>query len=243
MSTLPDYEPELYAYLESVESPRVPERPAANADANSWTLEPPLSEPDPLQLWASYCEQEGLIQYTPWLDGAVLELTDLGRLALRVWRRGKAEIKQELKQPEDPPDDALTHTSDRAGMAWQEAAERMERLRRQGEPYTSQHKLAEQFGCSSWTINKAIKETPPVQVWAKRSGAAPRAQSINDAVTDRTAQSREPDPEDDAAIREYLERDNLTPEERAFFNGLSREDQLFYLNDPDKHQKILGRKP
>jgi hypothetical protein len=60
-------------------------------------------------------------------------------------------------------------------------------------------------------------------------------------VADRTAQDREPDPEDEAAIREYLERD-LTPEERAFFNGLSREDQLDFLNDPDQYRKILGRK-
>jgi biotin operon repressor len=131
----------------------------------------------------------------------------------------------------------------RAGKSWQEVAKRLERLRAQGEPWTSQHKLAEQIGCSSGTINKAIRETPELRSWAKRqTAAAPRAQGLNDVVTDRTAQSREADPADDAAIREYLERD-LTAEERAFFNGLSREDQLDFLDDPDKHQTILGRKP
>jgi hypothetical protein len=61
-------------------------------------------------------------------------------------------------------------------------------------------------------------------------------------VIDSRAQSSEPDPADDAAIREYLERENLTPQDRAFINGLSREDQLFFLDDPDKHPRILGRK-
>jgi hypothetical protein len=129
------------------------------------------------------------------------------------------------------------------GMTWQEAAERLERLRSQGELWTSQHEMARRFGCSSGTINKAIRNTPGLQTWAKSQTAAmPKAQSLTDVVTDRTVQSREPDPADDAAIREYLERD-LTPEERAFFNSLSRDNQLDFLDDPDKHQRILGRKP
>src|SRR5262249_23492358 len=100
-----------------------------------------------------------------------------------------------------------------------------------------------QLGCSSATIHKAIKQTPSLQKWAERKGAAvPKAQSLQDVVADGTAQSREPNPEDEAAIREYLERD-LTHQERGFFNGLSREQQLDFLNDPDKHQTILGRKP
>ena len=129
-----------------------------------------------------------------------------------------------------------------AGMSWQQAAERMQRLRIQGEPFSSQQKLAKQLGCSSGTINKAIKETPSLRIWAERKAASPKAQTLHDVVTGCTAQSREPNPEDDAAIREYLERD-LDPAERAFFNGMSREDQLYFLNDPDQHQKILGRKP
>jgi hypothetical protein len=120
----------------------------------------------------------------------------------------------------------------------------MERLRAQGDPWTSQRRLAELFDCSSATINKAIRETPELQTWAKRQTAtAPKAQSLNPVVTDRTAQDRELDPADDVAIREYLEREDLPPEERAFFNGLSREDQLEFLDDPDKHPRILGRRP
>lgn len=159
---------------------------------------------------------------------AVRTVAELVRLAkvLRQWAAGAA-----VRSSVEPP-----------GMSWQEVAERMELLRSQGEPYTSQHKLARRFGCSSGTINKAIKETPSLGKWAERKAAAPRAQSLNDVVTDRMAQSSEPNSEDEAAIREYLERD-LSLDERAFFNSLSRVDQIYFLNDPDKHQKILGRKP
>jgi hypothetical protein len=66
------------------------------------------------------------------------------------------ELRRELElvkavaeeQPPDKPPAPITR---------QEAAERLERLRTQGEAFTSQHKLAEQIGCSSATINKAIK--------------------------------------------------------------------------------------
>jgi hypothetical protein len=127
-------------------------------------------------------------------------------------------------------------------MTWQEAAERMNRLRTQGEPWTSQHKMAKQFGCSSGTINKAIRETPELQTWAKRQTAiVPRAQSINDVVTDRTAQRRELDPADDAAVREYIER--ADPETKAWFLGLPPETQIEVVNVPDKYPRILGRKP
>jgi hypothetical protein len=134
-------------------------------------------------------------------------------------------------------------TKPKTGMRWQEAAERMERLRAEGERFTSQHKLAAQLGCSSGTINKAIRETSSLKAWAERKAATPRAQSLNDVATDRTEGSREANPADEAAIREHLEREDLTPDERAFFNGLSRDDQLDFLDDPDQHSRILGRKP
>lgn len=147
--------------------------------------------------------------------------------------------------------DAASEAPTVVAMTWQEAATRMKRLKTQGEQFTSQSKLANAFGCSSGTINKAIKKTPSLQAWAKPEGAiAPKAQSLSgmkrgeyvDIVTDRTPSS-ELDPVDDAAIREYLEREDLEPEARAFFNSLSCKDQLDFLDDPDKHQKILGRRP
>ena len=151
----------------------------------------------------------------------------------------------------EPPSDTEP-LGEAEGMRWQEVAERLERLRLQGEPFTSQGKLAEVLGCSSATINKAIKNTPSLHPWAQRPDAAPRAQSLSgwkpgeaytDVVTASRPQTRELNPEDEVAIREYLEREDLKPEERAFFNSLSTEDQLDFLDDPDKHRKILGRKP
>jgi hypothetical protein len=172
------------------------------------------------------------------------------------WRRSsEADIADRKKCAEVPASkDATTPppvaptpeqpaVRSKQGTTWQEAAERMERLRKQGEAFTSQQKLAADFGCSSGTINKAIKNTPSLRAWAKRPDADPKAQSLTDVVTDRTAQGRELDPADEFAIREYLEREDLTPDERAFFNSLSREDQLDFLDDPDKHRKVFGRKP
>lgn len=135
----------------------------------------------------------------------------------------------------------------RSGMKWQEAAERLEWLRQQGKSFTSQKKLAGQLGCSPATINKAIDKTASLQAWAKVD-AVPKAQSINEVVLDNVAHGRESGPEDEAAIREYLEREDISPDERAFFNGLSTEDQLAFLDDPDAdnrtlHQRILDRKP
>ncbi len=69
-------------------------------------------------------------------------------------------------------------------MTWQDAADRMKRLRDQGEPFTSYRTLADNFECSTFTINKAIKNTPGLQAWAKRPPAVPRAQSLNPVVTD-----------------------------------------------------------
>ena len=139
-----------------------------------------------------------------------------------------------------------TSSAEPAGMSWQEAAERLERLRTQGEPFTSQQKLGDDLGCSSSTINKAIMKTPTLHAWANaRSARQPaevsRAQSLNNPVTDRTAQNRELDPKDEAAIREFIEQ--ADPETKACFLARGRsKTQLAYLDDPDKHQKILGRK-
>jgi hypothetical protein len=127
----------------------------------------------------------------------------------------------------------------------EQVAERLERLRSQGEPYTSQRELAKQVHSSPATVNHAIQHTLSLRAWAasgkRRIAAQPRAQSLNDVVTDRAAQGREPDPVDEAAIREFLE--SADPETEGWFLALSRQDQLDYLHDPDEHRRILGRKP
>jgi hypothetical protein len=80
-----------------------------------------------------------------------------------------------------PPADGAESKATAVGITWQEAAERLERLRGQGESFTGQSKIAEQLGCSSATINKAIKNTPSLQKWAKPTAtSAPKAQSLNE---------------------------------------------------------------
>ena len=111
-------------------------------------------------------------------------------------REGKAV--RALRKMEDHEGNKGNEESDQkaaSGMSWQEVAKRLEELRKQGEPFTSQRKLAKDLGCSASWVNKAIKETPALHGWAKRQ-AAPKAQSLNEVVTDRTAESREPNPED-----------------------------------------------
>jgi hypothetical protein len=83
-----------------------------------------------------------------------------------------------------------------------------------------------------------------------KAGVAPRVigqskghpdQDPDESVIGRIPQKRAPTPEDEAAIKEYRERKDLTAAELAFFDGLSREDQLFFLNDPGKHRKVFPR--
>src|SRR5262249_11917813 len=135
-------------------------------------------------------------------------------------------------------------------LTWQDAAERMTRLRAQGDPWTSQRKIAEQIGCSTTTVNKAIRNTPKLQPWAKpQTATACRAQSLNDVVTDRTA-NPDPNPADeagDAELRKLMEE--TTPDERAFLNRIRnapRDYQWWYIHQPEKarvsHRKAWKQK-
>jgi hypothetical protein len=169
----------------------------------------------------------------------------------KVGLEPKAEEKPEAG-PAAKPEARKDETAKSGKVIWQEAAERMERLRAQGEPWTSQRKLADQFGCSSATINKAISETPSLTAWASRTKSISKAQSLTplgrygylDIVTEDTPQKTEADPAEEAASRELRQFiENADPETRAWFHGLQPKDQLDFLRDPDKHKRILGRKP
>jgi hypothetical protein len=159
-------------------------------------------------------------------------LSAFGRVVLRD--RGKTK----------PPDADDTEKS--SDMTWQETAERLEELRGQGEKFTSQQKLADAIGSTKGKVHNAIHKTPSLYEWAGLGKQSkPKAQSITEVVTDRTAQSREISVEDDVSIREFIE--NAEPKNKAWFQSLSTENQLKYLklqlDDHDKYDKILGRKP
>jgi hypothetical protein len=124
-----------------------------------------------------------------------------------------------------------------AGMTRQEAAKRLERLRSQGEPWTSFAKMAEQLGCSSGTVHKAVCNTPSLQDWARQPEGAPRTvgqarcrttrtEGADKAMTDN-ARSRELSPENEVAIREYIEQ--ADPSDRAMFQAMPTEKQLELL--------------
>jgi hypothetical protein len=181
-----------------------------------------------------------------WEDTKCVQIADPGKLAWRLHTEAmaKPEVRSGQQAGTGAKDKGESTEPESSGMTWPQVAERLVRLMKQGEPWTSQRKMAEQIGCSLWAINKAIKETPDLHKWTNARSAQeadPRAQSITEVVTDRTSQSRELDPTDDLAIREFMEK--ADPETRAWFQALSTENQLAYLNDPDKHDKILGRKP
>jgi hypothetical protein len=187
--------------------------------------------------------------------GESLGIQVLGRERVQVWPDQSvvsAEIQLESTKARYRRDQAsaastsggrsIEATTKRVvGISTPEVAERLERLRTQGEPWTSYHKLARQLGCSSQTIHKAARSTPKLAAWAKQPGSAPRAQSINRVVTDRATQHRELLPEDEVAIREFIEQ--ADPETSAWFQALPAEEQLAYLDDPDEHTRILGRRP
>jgi hypothetical protein len=122
----------------------------------------------------------------------------------------------------------------RPGMSLKEAVDRLERLRSQGERFTSQRELEKRIGCSLGTVCKALKETEELRLWSERPEASPRVvgQSRNPGpgAAERAAISREPNPADaaaeaelrelsetDAKLRELIEKN---PDERAFCNEM-----------------------
>jgi hypothetical protein len=130
---------------------------------------------------------------------------------------------------------------------WQVAAARLERLRSQGEQFKSQGKYAEEWSCSPSTINKAIRNTPSLYLWARSERHSPQFTGLNEIVTASTPQNREPDPSEliedrdvDIVFARLL--DEGTPEDRARLNAMSRDDRRklaeLVSNDPDMSNKI-----
>jgi hypothetical protein len=208
---------------------------------------------DPYHLWLHRAPESWWIELLASLHGftaydAVVGYQDQ-HFFTHPWKDSADAIEYLRLNTDSPswPDNELVGAehAPTANMSWQDAAERMERLRQQGEPFSSQHKLARQIGCSSATISKAIRRRQSLKAWANVEGV-PKAQSINDVVTDSTAQDRELGPEDEAAIREFVE--SADAEAKAWFLAMPTAEQLAYLNDPDSHKgtlhkRILSRKP
>src|SRR5262245_54370441 len=151
------------------------------------------------------------------------------------------EPVEQIKESPLPAETGSVPGVKQSSMSRQEAAVRLKRLHARGEPWPGYRKLATDFGCSTRTLYNAVHETPELHDWAKPKDPDPRAQSLNEIVIDRTPQSSEPNPEDEAAVREFIER--ADPETKAWFLSLPSRTQSEVACDPDRHQKILGRKP
>jgi hypothetical protein len=150
----------------------------------------------------------------------------------------KASRNPEPKKSQSPPQAPLRLAEPIARMTWQEAAERLERLRVQGDAWTSYEEMRNRLGVrSKQTLHKAVRSTPELTVWAKRQ-AAPRAQQGTDGpVADRTPQNRETDPAGDAAAELRRVFEEAGPDERAFLHemaGATREFQLWYVHQSAK---------
>jgi hypothetical protein len=170
-------------------------------------------------------------------------LIDLDRDRPRLSFDGEQEL-QKLREAEkssaiapppgdDPPQPGGTATpaagdtetlpseGKRHGMSVEDVAERLNRLRLQGEPWTSQEKVAKRIGCSSSTVNKAIDTTTiaELKAWAKPE-AAPRAvgqgQSPGPGAGELAPVSREPDPANAAAEDELRDLAENADAEQAF---------------------------
>jgi hypothetical protein len=148
----------------------------------------------------------------------------------------------------DPPDTDTGPATEQPCKSWQEVAERLERLRAQGDPWTSCEKMADQLGCSASTIHKAMQRTASLQSWAKPSGAAPKAKRLDQQTRDgewfsevanNTPQKRDPSPEDAASINEFLEK--ADERSRVWFQSLSFEDQLEYLEGLPDEPKVYPK--
>jgi DNA-directed RNA polymerase specialized sigma24 family protein len=115
---------------------------------------------------------------------------------------------------------------------WKDIQKRLERLREQGESYTSQRELAARLGCSESTINKAIQASDKLKSWmgTQMVGKMPRATSLNEAVLHDAEQTTEHDPsetipDDDVDIILTKLMEEAKPEERAKLNELGPEER------------------
>ena len=81
------------------------------------------------------------------------------------------------------------------GMSWQEAAERMERIRGQGEQYSSQPNLPRKLVALQRRLTRRSGKRLPFRSGQKpRRTRPPEQQSLGAGVLDNTAQQRELDP-------------------------------------------------
>lgn len=109
-------------------------------------------------------------------------------------------------------------------MSAEEVGERLLRRVDQGDEFTSARQLAEEIGCSSNTVNKAIRNDSRLTIWANKNKRKVQVYGATKRDYDSIADAREDDPIEIAEAEEELEKllDTLiqesTSEERADFH-------------------------
>lgn len=146
---------------------------------------------------------------------------------------------------------------------WRDVQDRLLRLYNAGEAYTSQRDLAKRMECVESTINKAVNDSAKLKGWMVRhTKRTPRAQSLNEVVTDSTASQREADPAAAGLLDDEVDRimswliEQAEPDKRATLNELDDDGRREmaklcleqqadkYIEDKaPKGNRILGRKP
>ena len=133
-----------------------------------------------------------------------------------------------------PADDPTAYipASQRLTTDWHDVQLRLSGLQHEGEAYIGCRKLGKRLGVSTSTINKAIRDHPSLQQWAKRK-RSPRATTLNAVVADNVRQSVEPDPADVLPTSEVddvmaMLIQEAKPNERAKLNAMG----------PDERRKL-----
>ena len=175
------------------------------------------------------------------------------RLHIRLTSKGRIHVAR-LKA--GPPASEIAQKPPTAETNWRDVQRLLLEMCDNGEAYTNLRDLMERTGCrSTSTVSKAIKRSTTLNAWQARytkGKASPRASSLTEVHLDNTAQTREPDPAEEAETNDVeivFARliQEAQPEERAKLNDMPAEQrrQLVALvqNDPDRYDRVLGRKP
>lgn len=158
----------------------------------------------------------------------------------------KLPLPDDMPMPNAEPVVAGAKPQAEVRMTWQEAAEALERRRKNKRKFTSCQLMADEIGCSKTTVAKAIQLSPGLQSWVARAvharEVARSAETLTDAVTDQICQTTESDPLDIASMSELQEICKQNPEAKAWLGALPRAEQVKIFDDPDQFFKIFGRK-
>lgn len=140
----------------------------------------------PKPIWETYCQASAARMpggaFGPRRSQEYMEETYRGAILscdfLRVCSGVPSGAENESTLRAEISDAENNDQTAQSGMTWKDAAKRMEELRAQSEPRTSQRGMSDKIGCSVGTVNKAISKTASLHAWAKPQAAdAPKAQT------------------------------------------------------------------